>query len=66
MSSFPGTLVGKHFPVSLQRHKTFLILTSTFDQQNPAAFPFILSLSSEESELVFITLMEVEGGLAGS
>ena len=41
MFSFPVAVVRKYFPVSLQRHKTFLILTSAFDQQNPAEFPFI-------------------------
>ena len=61
MFFFPVTVVRKHFPVSLQGHKTFSVLTSVFDQQNLASRQ--LSLSSEELEPVFITLMEVQGGL---
>lgn len=37
---FPVTVVRKQFPVSLQRPKTFPILTSALDLQNPAEFPF--------------------------
>ena len=61
MFFFPVTVVRKHFPVSLQGHKTFPVLTSVFDQQNLASRQ--LSLSSEEPEPIFITLMEVQGGL---
>lgn len=45
MFSLPVTVVRKYFPGSLQRHKTFLVLTSAFDQQNPAEFSFISIVS---------------------
>lgn len=43
---FPVTMVRKHFPMRLQGHKTFPILTSASDQQNLASPQ--LSLSLEE------------------